>query len=68
MANRKYRIEELTSEAGGELGKATIGRHSHGECVVVYGSDEDLTERVMAVINGLNNPDRYVDTDAQPPK
>ncbi len=53
----KYYIESLTTKgsAGGEdIGKAVISCPNHRECIVVLGDKESLTDRVIAVIEGLN--------------
>ncbi|MCK5127669.1 MAG: hypothetical protein KAR42_15535 [candidate division Zixibacteria bacterium] len=57
---QKYWIESLEFSGvdgdgdSSDIGKAVISSSGHGACVVVLGSPHDLTERVIAVINGLN--------------
>jgi len=53
----RYWISSVEAEDfndNGDLAKAVISTHNHRECVVVYGSNEKLTERVVKILEGLN--------------
>lgn len=59
MSKTIYYLENVVrqDEDKGDIHKAVISCYGHLACVVVYGTDDDLTDRVIKVIKGLNEID-----------
>ena len=55
---KRYYIEDLdvTPKDDDSTGAAHISCNDHQCCITVYGDRQDLTERVIAVVKGLNDP------------
>lgn len=58
MSNEYYIDEILHEDEKGEsldVGVGYISKNNHGRCIRVYGNRHELTERIIKIINGLNN-------------
>lgn len=56
MNKDKYWVEEVCDLPGDNSGffKAILSCEDHGACVEIIGTKHKLTERLIAILNGLN--------------
>ncbi len=57
MNNEKYYIESISDENDDEILTGIISSEKHGHCIIVRGNRRKLIERLIKIINGLNNGD-----------
>ncbi len=55
--SKKYWIESIEFQSDTDsIGKIVLSCRDHGECIVILGTKQELTDRAILVLNGLNNP------------
>ena len=59
MSKYNYYLEDIerNDTSDSDIHVAIISNYNHPCCVRIYGSDDDLTERVIKVLKGLNETD-----------
>ena len=57
MTKYNYYLEDIERNKSGDsdIHVAIISTKDHLACVKIYGTDDQLTERIIKVLNGLNN-------------
>jgi len=52
----KYYIEEIKlSDENNDLATGYISAQNHGRCIRVYGNNFELTQKLIKIINALND-------------
>ena len=55
-----YYLETVEpNQEEGTIHTAKIGCDSHGECIIVFGTNKDLTPRVIAILEALNKEEPF---------
>ena len=54
MIKYTYYLDDIERNDKTGIHSATISTYEHLACVQVFGTDDDLTERVVKVLKGLN--------------